>query len=102
MSLATWKAIFYPEEASAAAERGELAAVEHSIRKWEGATPENLKAHGLAVDETVLQDDEGFEFNFDSDSCALCVFDQGRNGADCVECAFCAAMLAGRVLIPTV
>lgn len=41
MSLKTWKLEFYPVEASTVSKED---ALDHSLRKWEGLTEENLKS----------------------------------------------------------
>lgn len=77
MSLKTWKAEFYPETAKQAAKRGDVAACEHSLKKWEGALPSNPERHGV----TFGSDDKGLVVGvgesrnmlyFGEDSCALC------------------------------
>ena len=75
MSLETWKKEFYPRAATAG--RNTLAAVEHSLRKWEGALKKNLKRHGLDVTSNCLVDktdprDFNSHFFFDGRSCSLC------------------------------
>ncbi len=49
MSLATWKAEFYPFTAEKCAAEFPEEALDHSIRKWEGLSPENLKKHGVLL-----------------------------------------------------
>lgn len=46
MSLDTWKAEFYPTEASEAA-GSDLEATRHSLRKWEGLRTDALAKHGM-------------------------------------------------------
>ena len=60
MSKETWIAEFYPIPADKVPAED---ALDHSIRKWEGALAENLEKHGL----------EQPPVTFDSDSCALCL-----------------------------
>lgn len=45
MSLQTWKDEFYPVPASEPI-GGHKAQIEHSLRKWRGATKENTEKHG--------------------------------------------------------
>lgn len=52
MSLKTWKAEFYPITATQAATRGDLAAAEHSLKKWEGALADGLEEE---INELVRQ-----------------------------------------------
>ena len=65
MSLETWKAEFYPVDASKAEDP-----LAHSLRKWEGLS--QLEAHGLRQYGGMLEDSDGLVFYFDSDTCALC------------------------------
>lgn len=73
MSLETWKEEFYPV---AAKDVPLQTAIDHSIRKWEGLTPENLQRHGiwkLSYRRIGIDDDDplgGFFIN--SGTCALC------------------------------
>lgn len=70
MSLETWKNEFYPQEASEATSSDEEA-IEHSLKKWEGARRENLKKHSVNYFKHRI----GTLFNcfyFDISSCALC------------------------------
>ena len=60
MSEETWLAEFYPVPANEVSAED---ALDHSIKKWEGALRENLEKHGL--DEPPI--------DFDSDACPLCV-----------------------------
>jgi hypothetical protein len=81
MSLETWKAEFYPVEASEVAVG--LPAIEHSLRKWIGLRKENLVRHGLTnVRYCIGESDDKF-LNINSNSCALCThyIDQ-----ECSEC----------------
>ena len=94
MSLNTWKEEFYPVAADAA--KGDaLAAVDHSLKKWEGLRAENLTKHSCSVttvgsiitdvceDETTA--DNTFEVN--CESCALCKYNDTLNqGSYCDSC----------------
>ena len=60
MSKETWIAEFYPIPADKVPAED---ALDHSIRKWEGALAKNLEKHGL----------ERPPIGFYDDSCALCV-----------------------------
>ena len=69
MSLATWKAEFYPTEAKdCPADQ----AIEHSLRKWRGLRAETLRTHGLKTSVGDLVDSEGKRFVMGAESCALC------------------------------
>lgn len=74
MSLETWKAEYYPEEAGIAAERGAIEATKHSILKWEGLRKENKEKHGLlhGVGGGRVLVFGGDTFRIDSNTCALC------------------------------
>lgn len=74
MSLATWKAEFYPIDANKVPADRALA---HSLRKWVGLMPKALEKHGLhAYGRTVVEqgwlESEG-TIAIDADTCALCV-----------------------------
>lgn len=101
MSLESWKAEFYPVPASEVSEED---ALDHSIRKWDGLTKENLERHGLSHDEdgdildnghVVFRVDsytcslcEVFTPQMDDDECDACPLYQERNGVACCEHAF--------------
>lgn len=70
MSIASWKAEFYP---TLAWEQTEATAVDHSIQKWEGLTADNLAKHGVECGQFGdLRDAAGDEFYVDAASCSLC------------------------------
>lgn len=91
MSMKTWKEEFYPVGADEAAKGGNLAAVEHSIKKWEGLTLENLAAHGVRQHEDapyVITGPEGLgpgDFPLSMGTCALCEIFALR-GRECHGC----------------
>lgn len=70
MSIKTWKEEFYPR--SAASRMSNKAAIEHSIKKWEGLLPENLKKHGVVLDRCGDIHDDEVKFEISDLSCALC------------------------------
>lgn len=94
MSINTWKEEFYPIEADAA--KGDaLAAVEHSLRKWEGLRAENLTKHSCFVTTVGSIADDGAEaegranmFRVNSESCALCKYNDElvHHGDYCESC----------------
>ena len=92
MSLETWKAEFYSQEAATVAEADALA---HSLVKWRGLTKENLERHGVVQGKTSefyygLRAKNGMDFAFTGYTCALCVhFFEGNVGEHnpCSECA---------------
>lgn len=92
MSLATWKKEFYPTTAKTAAARtGAVKCIEHSLKKWEGALPENLEKHGLEYEDHVIWNKEKTEsMRFDSWTCALC-----KKYLDRYDCSGCPIVIAG-------
>lgn len=60
MSITSWKKEFYPIPADGS--KGGITAIKHSLRKWEGALPENLKKHDL-IDVPI---------DYDDSTCSLC------------------------------
>lgn len=76
MSLKTWKAEFYPTPCNSVVTSA--SAIRHSLRKWQGLTPENLEKHGCCMsygDEAIkdVEDpEESLEIN--ASSCSLCAF----------------------------
>jgi hypothetical protein len=75
---------FYPESAKSAAQEDEPHPLDHSIRKWEGLLPKNLKKHGMKRGREwvykrkpgkFIQELEGEEavFFIDNESCSLCM-----------------------------
>lgn len=87
MSLETWKAEFYPEEAHDASERGDSAAVKHSMRKWVGLSPANLEKHGMVTSEIdshiFEQKDHEKVFRTHAGTCALCELYVRNKCKDC-------------------
>jgi hypothetical protein len=87
MTLATWKAEFYPVEASDVSAEDAAA---HSLRKWEGLLPDALNRHGvwiwgIYVVECVPPCTSAVQI--DSESCALCeLYWEGPADAPCVTC----------------
>ena len=78
MSEQTWKEEFYPVPPGRP--KTAAGAVKHSLRKWIGFRPENLKRHGITEDN--LRD----MFLYSSGSCALCCkFDVGDYSIDCSD-----------------
>lgn len=88
MSLRTWKKEFYPESAKKAAKRGVGAAIEHSLRKWQGATEENAERHGVSIRGGApgIAGKYG-KLIFDCTTCALCslFYEDGCKGCPLVH-----------------
>lgn len=70
MSIKTWKKEFYPK--SATSRMSKKAAIEHSIKKWEGLLPDNLKKHDVIFDRYGNVHDYEIKFEISDQSCALC------------------------------
>lgn len=68
MSLATWKAEFYDVPANRVTKRD---ALDHSIKKWNGAKPVNLQKHDVKASGGDIVAEDGV-FCFDNATCALC------------------------------
>lgn len=81
MSLETWKAEFYPIDASKVPVED---AVQHSLRKWRGLTKENLAKHGVkSCGYRIADDTYGLWIN--STSCSLCTH-YVNNSTGCRGC----------------
>lgn len=74
MSLESWIKEFYPKGATLAANRSDQECLKHSIQKWTGVLPENLKKHKMDYDRYYLfsRSEEEQPFSFSGISCALC------------------------------
>ena len=78
MSLATWKAEFYPVKAKDCPEEEYIT---HALRKYIGTRKENLVRHEVTLRGMTLMDDSDKSmFRLDSETCALCVH---------YECPYC-------------
>lgn len=75
MSLLSWKAEFYEQPASEFRDRTDRACCVHSLTKWRGLLPENLKKHEVVVFKGVLSEEPSKlpNLGIDGYSCALCV-----------------------------
>lgn len=77
MSIETWVAEFYPTPAIGVSAQD---AIEHSLRKWTGALPENCSKHGVVYydhvvyveDERGRRDYKASDVVFGCSTCALC------------------------------
>lgn len=98
MSIETWKAEFYPIDASQT-HRDE--AIDHSLQKWLGLEPENLAKHNVklrwhkVMDESITLDDSCVPgVQIDGSTCALCHHymdhdwdeDEGEYESPCHDC----------------
>lgn len=77
MSEQTWLEEFYPIPADKC--RGGIAAIKHSLRKWQGALRENLKKHNLTKPP--------IEYN--TETCSLCVRYELEPNFDLSVCRKC-------------
>ena len=75
MSIETWKAEFYPKPARVTTVEE---AAEHSLQKWQGYLPENLKRHGVSTADLARAD---MPYR-SADMCALCWHHEGRQVKD--------------------
>lgn len=90
MSVKSWMEEFYPIFAGDLARRDgvtDIELVKHSMQKWNGAMPENLKKHKVKKDYPTgraIEDIDGGYFIFGGASCALC--EKHVRGSSCGEC----------------
>lgn len=73
--LEAWKEEFYPISGKEAADQGLEAALLHSIQKWKGLLPENLRRFpelGWDHENARIVYRNGPEFGFGTSSCSLC------------------------------
>lgn len=74
MSLQTWRNEFYPITAHACVRRDKTKALDHSLRKWEGVRPKNLKRHGVVLrNSDLICKKTGELMRFSARNCSLCV-----------------------------
>lgn len=90
MSKETWLAEFYPTEAD---ECPKADAVEHSLRKWVGLLPQNLKKHDVRiVGRSVFTPSHELVLAPDMENCSLCVHYYGdldepdEHARECSRC----------------
>ena len=74
MSINSWKKEFYSIPAESECLDTDLKRIDHSLQKWVGLLPENLKKHGInkILHSSRIEDSKGDTFLIDSESCALC------------------------------
>lgn len=87
MSVESWKKEFYGDVEEAA--KSDIAAIDHAIKKYEGASPENLELHEVRIKGYSLSGKiwSPPTFLFSGDTCALCsrYFEMGSNDP-CIGC----------------
>jgi hypothetical protein len=88
MSLKTWKEEFYPHPANET-NKG-IPAILHSLSKWRGLNPSNLKRHRLEIGVGGKLYDKKIPRNsleINADSCSLCYHYMNSNYLDnCITC----------------
>ena len=83
MSLESWIEEFYPIEANYLTET-DLIAINHCIKKWKGALPENLEKHRVKYKGHTIfnkENDISNYLEFYGSSCALCY----KYAGDCID-----------------
>lgn len=105
MSKTTWLKKHYPNSAldfifekwEITQERA-IEATEHSLAKWQGLLPKNLKKHNIKLfknerfcgEPSLLDINEEGVLSIDGDSCALCkMFLDYANNGEYAECSNC-------------
>lgn len=86
MSLKTWKKEFFPPMDTST----ELGAIIHSLRKWRGLRPENMKKHGVKKHLTSTReivDRRHNSLEIDAYSCALCWRHTLAKNGNCFGCS---------------
>jgi len=85
MSLSSWKKEFYPVPATKS-KSFELQAAEHSLLKWTGLLPKNLKKHELTIDFWGDLQGKTGSFKINASTCALCQRHVLRRNLLCGTC----------------
>lgn len=80
MSLASWKREFYRTPAHKVSQKY---ALKHSLKKWMGLKPSNIKKHNVSLRDICLVDKRGNELGFGDTTCALCQHYQVNDCSDC-------------------
>ena len=89
MSLESWKEEFYPITGGQATRGGDdKVMLKHSLKKWQGLSPENLQKHGLEIGHSlgsyIVEPLNRYKYmSIDCFSCALCV---EYKEDDCIDC----------------
>lgn len=89
MSLTTWKKQFYPKKPSS--RMSWITATEHSLKKWMGALPGNVKKHGVEYKShhIVHKKQYNLRMSFSYLTCALCVKSMSIKIKDHIYCSVC-------------
>lgn len=89
MTLKTWLEEFLPEPSK---EMTRVEALRHSIKKYEGALPKNLKKHGVALHRKRIVERTNMFANmevFVGDYCTLCLLYYNPNEKGAKACQDC-------------
>lgn len=90
MGIESWKDEFYSEDASEYADKPEIEAVRHSLKKWRGLRLENKNKHGVYLFKSVLTDADNGKLHINAGSCALCMRDETQQkGTQYDSCDLC-------------
>lgn len=76
MSKVSWIGEYYPVKADKESKEN---AINHSLNKWIGLLPENLKKHDL----------DSPPISIDASTCALCYHYFDETKGDCINCPLC-------------
>jgi hypothetical protein len=85
MSLSSWKREFYKRPAKKTSRKF---ALQHSLRKWIGLKPSNLKKHSVFISDFSVVDGNTSRgsLQIDDQTCALCVHFLNSPVHDCKGC----------------
>ena len=72
MSLESWQKEFYIIPANSPKLKTKAQRIEHSLQKWLGLTPENLKKNEVEADSEGNLADGSLMFYINDETCALC------------------------------
>ena len=89
MTIESWQEEFCPpgSHLDAANADGDLPALTHALKKWEGMRPENLAKHAVRVGRGVLRELVGSGVMYPGLHCALCErYGDGCTDGDGVIC----------------
>lgn len=101
-TLNDWIKKFYPIEACHV-KGGNKELLEHSLKKWKGATEENTEMYNCVyADYSIAANQECLVFSFGYTTCALCqVHTYIANEGMLYNCDKCIIVLSGNLSCPT-
>jgi len=91
MTIKSWCEEHYPTSANEFCKNKDaLAAIKHTLRKWQGARVEVLDKHNLKFTRGSLLDENNVKFGFSAESCSLCELSSSKDGdnRNCEICPF--------------